>query len=217
MATRETRRERGRRQGEAVARRLASEFRTARQLSGLSQLAAAELAGWTQSEISRFERDRFTGVALPRLCQLAAVLGFDVSVRLHPAGDAVRDKGHQAAVGRLLEHVSPVYRRAREVAFPNPGDRRSWDLLLRLDRQLIGLEVETRIRDIQALVRRIRERERDGGVHEIVLVLSDTAHNRLLVGQLREALGQRYTSSPRQILSALRAGRPVPGSGVVLV
>src|SRR3954454_18811764 len=143
MATRETRRERGRRQGEAVGRRLASEFRTARQLSGLSQLAAAELAGWTQSEISRFERDRFATVALPRLCQLAAVLGFEVSVGLHRADDAVRDKGHQAAVGRLLEHVSPAIRRAREVAFPNPGDRRSWDLLLRLDVQLIGVEVET--------------------------------------------------------------------------
>src|SRR3954454_2453163 len=118
MATRETRRERGRRQGEAVGRRLASEFRTARQLSGLSQLAAGELAGWTQSEISRFERDRFTAVALPRLCQLAAVLGSEVSVGLHPAGDPVRDVAHQAAVRRLLEHVSPLFRQAREVAFP---------------------------------------------------------------------------------------------------
>ena len=100
---------------------------------------------------------------------------------------------------------------------PNIGDQRSWDILLRLESLLVGLEVETRIRDVQALVRRIRERERDGGVDDVLLVLSDTSHNRELVGQLREALGPRFRTPPKLILAALRAGRPVPGSGVIMI
>ena len=104
-----------------------------------------------------------------------------------------------------------------EVPLPVPGDRRSWDLLLRLDDQLIGVEAETRIRDIQANVRRIRGRERDGGVDEIVIVLSDTRRNGDLVAELRLALGSRFNTSPRTLLSALRSGRRLPGSGLVLV
>ncbi len=107
-----------------------------------------------------------------------------------------------------------------EVLLPGIGDRRSWDRLLRLignESQIVGADLETRIRDVQALVRRTRERERDGGVDEILLVLSDSATNRLLIGQLREALGDRYSTRPRAVLAALREGRRLPGSGVVIL
>jgi transcriptional regulator with XRE-family HTH domain len=217
MATRETRRQRGRRQGDMIVRRLATELRTARLTAGLSQEALAELAGWTQTEISRFERNLFTNVSVPRVAQLAAVVGLDMSATLHVFAEPVADRGQQAAIERFLTHVSPSYRRAREVLLPNPGDRRSWDLLLRLDAQRVGVEVETRIRDIQVLVRRIRERERDGGVDEILIVVSDTAHNRALVAELRDALGSRFATTPRVLLAALRAGAVLPGSGVILV
>ncbi len=100
---------------------------------------------------------------------------------------------------------------------PTPGDRRSWDLLLRLPAQLIGVEAETRIRDMQQLVRHVHQRERDGGVDAIVLLLAATRTNRELIDELRLALGPSYATSPRQILRALRGGQPVPGSGVVML
>jgi transcriptional regulator with XRE-family HTH domain len=200
-----------------MVRRLATEIRTARVAAGLSQQAMAELAGWTQTEVSRFERHLFTNVSFPRVAQLAAVVGLELSASLYVFGEPVADRGQQAAIERFLTYVSPIYRHAREVLLPNPHDRRSWDLLLRLDAQRVGVEVETRIRDIQVLVRRIRERERDGGVDEILIVLSDTAHNRALVGQLRDALGSRFATPPRVLLAALRAGVALPGSGVVLL
>lgn len=81
----------------------------------------------------------------------------------------------------------------------------------------MGVDIEARIRDVQALVRRTRLRERDGGVDQILIVLSDSATNRRLVDELRAALGPSYATSPRAILKALREGRPLPGSGVLLV
>jgi hypothetical protein len=48
-------------------------------------------------------------------------------------------------------------------------------------------------------------------------VLAATRTNRELVDELREALGPAYATPQRVILSALRAGQSLPGSGVVLV
>jgi hypothetical protein len=71
--------------------------------------------------------------------------------------------------------------------------------------------------DLQAIVRRTRLRERDGQVDHILIVLADTAHNRRLIDDLRAALGPAYATPPRAILRALRAGRQLIGSGVVLL
>jgi len=103
------------------------------------------------------------------------------------------------------------------VLLPIPGTLRSWDALLRFGSLRVGVEAVTRIRDIQALVRQTRERERDGGVDEILLVLADTAHNRALLGQLLDALGPRFSTPAVQTLAALRQGRALPGSGAILM
>ncbi len=165
----------------------------------------------------RFEQFRYPAASIVRLAEVASVLGLELFAGLSPRGDGIRDRGQQGAIDRFLREVGSGYKWMREVLLPLPGDHRSWDLLLRLGNFLVGVEVETRIRDIQALVRRIRERERDGGTGEILIVLADTAHNRRFVTELRTALGTRYSTSPRLILAALRTGRPVPGSGVVLI
>ena len=152
---------------------------------------------------------------------LIRATGMELSIGLHELGDPIRDKG-QHALGRRFDVIpAPVWQVTAETLLPNPGDQRSWDRLLRLTtsetRHLVGADLETRIRDVQALVRRTRLRERDGGVEAILLVLSDSATNRSLVDQLRDALGAEYQTSPRVILTALRRGEPLPGSGVILV
>jgi hypothetical protein len=152
------------------------------------------------------------------------LLGLEISVGLHPIGDPIRDKGQQALANRFDSLLSPRWAVTNETLLPLPGDLRSWDKLLRLagtsDRSgayLVGVDLETRIRDVQALVRRTRLRERDGAVNAILIVLNDSATNRRLVGQLREALGPQHQTAPRDVFRALRHGEPLPGSGVVLV
>ena len=218
MGSSETRVLRGRRRGSGLTRKLVSELIETRRTVGLSQQALADLLGRSQADISRFERLRDTNrVSVVELCEVASVLGLELGAGLHPVGDPLRDKGHQALIARFRAHLAPDFRIAAEVLFSDPGDRRAWDLVLRMPRQVIGVEAETRIRDVQWLVRRMHERQQYGGAHVIVLVLADTRVNRALVDELRMALGREWSTSPRAILRALRQGQPVPGSGVVLV
>jgi transcriptional regulator with XRE-family HTH domain len=184
---------------------------------GLSQAAIATAVGWSQQHYSRFERDRLDDLGLVQLSTLASVLGLEPSVTLYPTGLALRDKGHEALISRLLRVLSPSWHVSREVLFPNPGDPRSWDLLLRLPDFRLGVEAETRIRDLQALVRRLHERDRDGGAAAMLLVLSDSAHNRRAVADLRLTLGRDYASPATDAMKALRQGVPLQGSAVILL
>lgn len=198
--------------------RIVAELVEARKTAGVSQRSIANLLGWSQSDLSRIERLVQPGsISLIDLSQCAAVLGLELSVGLHPAGEPIRDKGHQVLIRRFLQTVGTGWRVEREVPLPNLHDPRAWDVVLRIVDCIVGVEAETRIRDVQALVRRMRQRQRDGGTGVIVLVLAETAHNRRVLPELLEALGPEFATSPRVVLRALREGRAIPGSGVILL
>jgi hypothetical protein len=95
------------------------------------------------------------------------------------------------------------------VPIPIHGDRRAWDA--------IAVEAETRLRDIQALERRIALKQRDGGVDVVILLVNDTAANRRVLAAHREALRARFPLDGRAILAALRAGRAPQDSGIVVL
>jgi len=218
MATRETRLDRGRRRGRAVVARLMSELVATRQALNLSQRALARELRRSQTALVRAERlAKIDRASFVEVAEMASILGLELSAALRVLGDPLRDRGHQALITRFRGLLAATIKVIAEVPLPNIGDRRSWDLLLRCVGQLVGVEAETRVRDVQALVRRMRERERDGGVDEVVLVLAESAVNRRLLPELLEALGPRFATPPRSLLKALRAGQPLPGSGVVFV
>jgi transcriptional regulator with XRE-family HTH domain len=217
MGTRETKAQRGRRRGRELTAVVIAQLRDARLAAGLSQRAVAAAVGWSQQHYSRFETGRLSNIPLTVITVIASLLGLDASLTFHRVGPALRDKGHQALIARFTRLLSPAWRVIREAPFPNLGDPRSWDALLRLANQLVGVEAETRIRDMQALVRRMRQRATAGGADVMVLVLSDSAHNRDLFHDLRAALGPDFATPPGELLIALRNGLPLPGSGVVLL
>ena len=220
VASRESRLIRGRRRGLALASRTLQELRERRQVLGISQPFLARELNYSQPWLWRLEALQVQATVVD-LAEIASLLGLELSITLHEIGDPIRDKGQQALGSRFDVIPSPLWQSTAETLLPNPGDRRSWDRLLRLTtserRHLVGVDLESRIRDVQALVRRTRFRERDGHVDVILIVLSNSATNTHLVGQLRDALGSEYGTSPRAILSALRRGVPLPGSGVILV
>jgi hypothetical protein len=156
-------------------------------------------------------------VSVVDLAQVAAILGFELSMGVHPVGEPLRDKGHQALLARFVAGLSEAWRVAREVPLPNLGDPRAWDLVLRIGSCIVGVEAETRVRDVQALARRMHVRQRDGGATAVVLALAETANNRRVLPGLFEALGPGFAASPRAVLRALRGGRPIPGSAVILL
>src|SRR5215218_5843928 len=196
VGTRETRLERGRRRGLETQNRLLAEIRQARLTAGISQRDLATMLKWSQAAYWRFETLRSPPSFVDVSC-VASVLGLELGAGLHPLGDPIRDKGHQALIRRFRAVLSAKFRVGAEVPLPNPSDRRAWDLVLRLPRQIIGVEAETRVRDVQWLVRRMRTRQQDGGAHVVVLVLADTRANRALADDVRTALGAEWSTSPR--------------------
>ena len=221
MASKETRLQRGRRRsGEQLARAL-EELRQARVAAGLSQAALASELAVDPSSIWRLEAGQVAQVTVQRLSEMASMLGLELSLRFYPIGDPVRDKGQLALGKRFSGLLSDRWRVTDETLLPGAGEERAWDKLLRLvgatPTYLVGVDLETRIRDIQALVRRTRGRERDGLVDAILLVVSDSVANRRLAEDLRTALGNAYLNDANEIVRQLKGGEPLVGSGVVLL
>lgn len=202
-----------------VARSI-NEIRDARLAAGLTHDEIANAIGVARSNVTRLEAGRREDLGVVELSEIASVLGYEVSVGLHPIGDPVRDKGQLACGRRFDEVLSDRWRGTDETLLPGAGEQRAWDKLLRLvdaiPRYLVGVDIESRVWDIQAIVRRTRARERDGQVDAILLVLADTAHNRRIAAELRQALGPEYAASPRSLWLGLRKGERLVGSGVVL-
>ena len=146
---------------------------------------------------------------------MGAAVGLDLSARLYPAGEPIRDVAHRALIERLRLRLHPSLTLLTEVPLPIPGDRRAWDAIIRgLDWQM-PVEAETRPRDAQALDRRIALKLRDAGFDKVILLLLNSAHNRRLVAS--GALAGRYAIDGRSALARLAEGRDPGGSAVVLL
>jgi hypothetical protein len=201
--------------------RSVAELRNARLAAALSLDQLAREVGWSATAVGRFDSGKRDDVGVIELSEVASVLGYEVSVGLHPIGDPVRDKGQLACGHRFDALLHDRWRVTDETLLPGAGEQRAWDKLLELvdatPRCMVGVDIESRVWDVQAIVRRTRLRERDGQVDHILIVLADTAHNRLIADELRRSLGDPYVTSPRAIFAALRQCRPLAGSGVLLV
>ena len=167
MATKETRAIRGRRRGKTLVARTLAEFAIAREAASLSQQQLARALDSSQTSVRRLLSNQLDDPGVIALSEMASVLGFEISLGLHPIGDPLRDKG-QLAVGHRFEGVlAPVWRSTDETLLPGAGELRAWDKLLRLvsasPSYLVGVDIETRIRDIQALTRRTRAGTRRTG------------------------------------------------------
>ncbi len=98
-----------------------------------------------------------------------------------------------------------------------PTDHRAWDATVAGPGWLLGVEAETRVRDLQALLRRIELKLRDGRVDGLLLVLSDTEHHRRLLRDEGATLRAQLPGSARRTLGALRAGQRPADRTVVLL
>jgi transcriptional regulator with XRE-family HTH domain len=215
---RETRLDRAATLAPQVVSTLLAHIKTARHEANLSQDALARRLSWPQTRYSRFERN-VDPITVHDVCLVAVLLGLKPRFDLYRAEEGLRDQGHTRLIARFVALLSPLWHVMVEAPFPTLGDLRSWDVFLRLvtPTHRTGVEAETRVRDQQELVRRIRQRDLHGGVDTILVLLSDSAHNRAAVAALRDALGPDYHPQPQAIIAALRAGVPLPGSGVILL
>jgi transcriptional regulator with XRE-family HTH domain len=211
--------------GTARARELVAttsrEFRANRANAGLAQVAVATAAGLSQSEYGRIERGVSPDVSLRSVCRIASALGLEASLRFYPIADPVRDAAQLSLVSRLRERCHRSLTFQTEVPFSRPGDLRAWDAVVSgagpTGRWRCAVEAETRPTDIQALDRKLALKERDGGADRLILLLSNTRHNRAFVHGPFDSLRGRFPLDGRRALELLAAGVDPGGNAVILL
>jgi hypothetical protein len=99
---------------------------------------------------------------------------------------------------------------------PITGDHRSGDALVEGGDFDALVEAETHLHDIQALERSIAGKQRDLGASRVVLLVSDTRHNRDVIRNVAE-LRRRFPIGTRACLAALGRGRDPGGDALVIL
>ena len=208
---------RARRVGRELVKTMGKEIHDARVNLGLSQQAVAGRAGLSRAKVGRIERGECVRVPMVELVLVAAVVGLELSVRAFPAGPGLRDHVHAALLERFRKFLHAALKWATEVPLPNPRDQRAWDAMVSGARFRIGIEAETRVRDGQALERRIRAKQRDGGVNAVILILSDTRANRAFVRERSASFADLFPVPAAEAIEAVRAGRTPRGNTLILM
>lgn len=216
MTTRTRSLDEARRRTGRLAHELGDELRAARHVAGLTQRHVASAIGSSQAEISRRERGRVPGMGLDRLAMHAAALGLRTSVRLWPAGGAIRDAAQARYIAAFVARVGRAWRVLLEAPIPIAGDLRAIDVVLRSATGSVAVEVITRLSDLQAQVRAAQLKARDGGATRLVIVVAGTHANRRAVAESRAALLATFDIDARRVLTELADGR-VPQRDAVIV
>jgi transcriptional regulator with XRE-family HTH domain len=188
---------------------IGTELRDARLSAGTSQDRLGAASGISGSEIGRIEHGASRRLSIDVAATVAAVLGLELSVRLYPRGDRVRDAASMALLHRLRDRMGAAWRWQYEVPL-GPDDLRAWDAVVtsaRGDRRL-AIEAETRLRDIQALLRRLAlKRAADPRVDRAVLLVADTRNNRLVMVGAAPMLQAGFPMKTRHALAPLARGK----------
>jgi transcriptional regulator with XRE-family HTH domain len=216
MPTRERLIDRGIRRGRYLRQEAGRELREARVAAGVSQAALGSAVGISGSEVSRIEAGVRASVPLDRLARAFAVVGMELSVRPYPATPPIRDAAHVELLRRFRQRCAATWRWEAEAPVDLPGDLRAWDAALTGADVRIGVEAETRVRDIQALLRRVEGKRRDSHLDRVLVVVGDTRTNRLALRASTSILAASFRVSAREALRALGSGQD-PGADAVLL
>ena len=138
-------------------------------------------------------------------------------MRLYPGGDPIRDAAQFGLLSRLRGRIHPDLRWRTEVPLPLPGDRRAWDAVIAGPGFVVGVEAETRLRDIQAVARRTNLKQRDGALDRVLLLVADTRANRHALRQASDVLSTGFPVAQRDALRALNAGRAPAGNALIVL
>lgn len=216
MPTHETAAQRGARRARRLLIRTGEELRIARLDAGLSSRFLGSMVRISHTQVLRIERGAAPHVDISVLARMAAALGHDLALSLHPSGAPIRDVAHVRLLERLHARIHPSMQWRTEVAIPIAGDRRAADATLRNDRVDAMVEAETRLGDLQALERRTSSKARDLGVPRVVLLVLDSRHNRQVIRET-PALHDRFPIDTRTALAALALGDDPAGDCLIVL
>ena len=212
--------DRGNRRGRRAVQTVGEEFREQRLASGVSQQVVADAARITRPRYSTIERGEIERLSILEASRIASVLGLDLFVRTYPGGAPLRDVAHAERLQRLLRHVRAPLRYRVDVPLPQrpdaPAEGRAWDAMIQGHGRRTAFEVEMRLRDAQATIRRHEMKRRDDPVESFLLVLANTRTNRRVCAQYRDLWPDLPRLRTSRVLALLEAGQHPP-SGTVFI
>jgi hypothetical protein len=222
MATRQGPMRRGSERGRAIVNDLCREAESARLAHGTSYAELGRALHLGGGQVAAICRGRSPDVSILRMSQVLSVVGLDLSARAYPAGPAVRDAGQLRLLARLQARLHPSLGWRLEVPvveLPVAGvpDLRAWDAAIEGDGWLVGVDAESHIGDLQAVIRRVMLKVRDSVAASGVLLLSETRHHRRLLAEAGPGLIATFPVGPRRALGALLAGGSPDGNALILL
>lgn len=209
--------DRGTRRAAVFVHELGRELREARLAHGLSQAEVARAVGFSQPEVSRLERGLVPHASIVDIARLLSTVGLELNARAYPSGQPLRDAAHIRLLSSLRSWLHPTLTWRTEVPLPIDRDLRAWDGFITGPAFRIGVEAETRVRDLQALARRIGLKQRDSNVEHVILLLAGTRWNRGLVRTYAADLAAQFPGTSGDVIAALYAGRDPGASCVILL
>lgn len=166
--------------------------------------------------VRRVERAEVGAVSIDTISRIAEVLGLELAASLYPNGDPVRDRAHLALLARFRTRINRAIRWRAEVPIPIAGDPRSGDAMLDGSDWDALVEAETRIGDIQLIERKASAKQRDLGARRLILLVSDTRHNREVL-RLHPEIRERFPIDTRTCLRRLMTGVDPGGDALVVL
>ena len=200
-------------------RDVGDEFRERRLSLGLSQAHVARVSRMSRNHFGQIENGACPRVTVAEVNAIAAVLGLAPSIRIYPEGPLVRDAGQATRLRAFLAFAATPLTYRIEVplaAMPDRPDRRAWDAVIFDERQRCAIELEMRLRDVQAAKRRIELKRRDDPTEVFLLLVADTAFNRRVLSEFETLFADLPILRPGQVVAHLRSGR-LPPSGLLLL
>jgi transcriptional regulator with XRE-family HTH domain len=198
---------------------IGEEFHERRLELNQSQDSTARACQMSRVHYGRIERGTAPRLELSEINRVATVLGLTPSLRLYPAGAPVRDVAHSSNLQRFLEPVSAPLTHRLEVPLPareGTFEQRAWDAVLFGDGKRTAIELEMRLRDVQALIRRIDLKRRDDPTNGFLLLLADTRNNRRVLAEFANLFVDLPRLRPTAVRAAISSGRH-PDTGIMLV
>jgi hypothetical protein len=203
--------------GRATNAQLIQDLRQQRLDRGLGSSDIPRAAGLSPAQYSRIERGLTGPISIQQATVFFALLGLDLTVRVYPAGEPLRDAAHAALLDRFRVRLHRSLRFMTEVPFAATADRRAWDAVVVGAGWRHGIEAETRPRDRQAMERRLALKLRDGDVSSMTLLLLASRHNRDFLRAHGGVLRERFPIPGSRAMELLRVGVDPGGNSIVLL
>ena len=218
MASIERLAQRGKRRGISQLHALGEELRARRHELGVSQLGVAHAAGLSRPRYTRVEAGAAPSLTVLELASIGSVLGLDSVVRLYPGGVGLRDAGHARRLREIAGWVRRPLTFRIEVALPSSEhpEQRAWDAMITGAGERTAIELETRIRDAQAVRRRHEGKRRDDPTEHFLLVVAATRTNRRVLAEYEALFADLPGLRPSVVRTALQSGRHPP-TGLMLL